>query len=317
MTQCLERVLASDYEKIEIIVFDDSSDDETSVLIRSFAQSGVRFVPGKELPAGWLGKNHALDILAQEASGTYVVFMDVDTFIEPTTISRLVRYMTTAKKDMVSVIPSRSDAWRSSVLFGSLRYYWQLVFSTPSSPAATGAFWAVNLDKLNDMGGISPHKNDVLAEARLAKQAGSSYRCLLDHGRLGINYEKKWRSQMETSRRILYPVAKGRSLVVLVGLLVLNLPTVAVAVSLASGWNFAAILASVVLLAFMGIYTAYARTVWRRNWWLGGLLWPVIILQEFVVFLLSIIGYWRGSITWKGRSLTAPVSRANSYTIDR
>src|SRR5690606_12928997 len=81
MAECLERVLKSDYKKLEVLVFDDNSKDDTSAIIRSFAQAGVRFVAGTELPEGWLGKNHALDVLSKEASGTYVLFMAVDTII--------------------------------------------------------------------------------------------------------------------------------------------------------------------------------------------------------------------------------------------
>jgi glycosyltransferase involved in cell wall biosynthesis len=121
MTQCLERVLASDYPKMEIVVFDDESADDTSVLINSFAHAGVRFVPGTSLPEGWLGKNHALEVLAREASGTYVIFLDVDTHIQPDTISQLVGYMTSEHLEMTSVIPGRHDAWRPNVLFGHLR----------------------------------------------------------------------------------------------------------------------------------------------------------------------------------------------------
>ena len=63
LTDCLHKVLASDYEKLEIIVVDDNSVDNTSVLIKSFAHAGVRFVAGSELPEGWLGKNHSLQML--------------------------------------------------------------------------------------------------------------------------------------------------------------------------------------------------------------------------------------------------------------
>src|SRR5665648_287743 len=86
MTRCLEAVLASDYEKLEVIVLDDSSVDDTSVLIKSFAHEGVRFVSGETLPTGWLGKNHALHGLQNEASGSILLFIDVDTHISPTTI---------------------------------------------------------------------------------------------------------------------------------------------------------------------------------------------------------------------------------------
>jgi glycosyltransferase involved in cell wall biosynthesis len=315
MTQCLERVLASDYEKLEVIVFDDSSDDETSILVRSFAHAGVRFVPGSQLPEGWLGKNHALDILAQEASGTYVVFMDVDTFVEPSTFTRLMSYMQEAGKTMVSVIPERQDVWRTSVLFGPLRYFWQ---ATLASPASTGAFWAIERETLLGLGGLEPHKGEVQPEAHIAAQVGSGYKWLFDSGRLGINYEKKWRSQMETSRRVLYPMARGwRAAVALIGLAGLNVPTFVVVADAASGWSFRGIFPAVLLVGFAVLYAFYARMVWRHNWWLSVFLWPIIILQEFGLFLWSIIGYARSTVKWKGRSVTAPVVRTDSLTIDR
>jgi cellulose synthase/poly-beta-1,6-N-acetylglucosamine synthase-like glycosyltransferase len=60
MTECLESVLASTYPKLEVIVLDDRSEDTTSTLVKAFARDGVRFVEGKKLPPGWLGKNYAL-----------------------------------------------------------------------------------------------------------------------------------------------------------------------------------------------------------------------------------------------------------------
>lgn len=314
MTQCLERVLASDYKKLEVVVFDDSSDDETSILVRSFAHAGVRFVPGSQLPEGWLGKNHALDILAQEASGSYVVFMDVDALIMSDTLSKFMSYMTGAKKSMVSVIPQRNDAWRPSVLFGSLRYFWQLTFA---SPAASGAFWAIKRDTLLGLGGLEPHKDEVYAEAHIAALV-PEYQLLIDDGRLGVGYEKKWRSQMETSRRVLYPMARGwKAIPALLALAFLNVPSFVVLTDGLEGWSYRAIFPGLLLIAFVALYAFYSRLAWRRNWWLGGLLWPVIILQEFGLFLWSMIGYMRRTIKWKGRSVTAPVARTNSLRIDR
>jgi chlorobactene glucosyltransferase len=315
MTQCLEHVLASDYKKLEIIVFDDSSDDETSILVRSFAHAGVRFVPGSELPEGWLGKNHALDILAQEASGAYVVFMDVDTLVAPDSFSKLMSYMTSAKKSMVSVMPERDDAWRPSVLLGSLRYFWQL---TLTSPIAAGAFWAIKRDTLLGLGGLAPHKSEVAAEARIAGLIGADYQLLIDDGRLGISYEKKWRSQMETSRRVLYPMAPGwKAIFAVMGLAFLNVPTFVVLTDGLMGWSYRGVFPGLLLVGFVLLYAFYSSMAWRRNWWLGGLLWPVIILQEFGLFLWSMIGYARHTIKWKGRSVTAPVMRSDSLKIDQ
>src|SRR5688500_13660714 len=83
LADCLYSVLQSDYEKLEVIVLDDCSHDKTSRIIKSFAQDGVRFIQG-EMPAeGWLGKNYACETLAAQANGEYLIYMSVDTRIEP------------------------------------------------------------------------------------------------------------------------------------------------------------------------------------------------------------------------------------------
>lgn len=318
MTQCLERVLASDYRKMEVIVFDDESADNTSVLINSFAHAGVRFVPGASLPGGWLGKNHALEVLAREASGKYIYFIDVDTYIQPTTISQLVSYMAAEELEMISVIPDRNDTWRLSVLFGCLRYYWTVLLSRPMAPATASSLWAINRRiLLETIGGFAAHKAEVSPEMRFAALIGSTaYRCLLSAQQLGVSYEKRWRSQYETSRRLLYPMAGGtwyRGLGALSLLLVLNLPLGVIVTSIFGGWSLYSVAAMVVLVLFALLYARYAHVVWRRHWWLAGLVWPAVVLLELYAFSSSLLGYAQGTITWKGRPVASP-KRAEAIT---
>ncbi|HEU5121857.1 MAG TPA: glycosyltransferase, partial [Candidatus Saccharimonadales bacterium] len=229
LTQCLERVLASNYPKLEVIVFDDESADDTSIIIRSFAQAGVRFVPGTPLPEGWLGKNHALDVLAREASGTYVLFMDVDTFIAPTTISQLVGFMTSEKVAMISVIPRRNDVGRASVLFGTLRYLWQLVSLAKHQVSSSSSLWMIKRSALLDeLGGFGDFKTVVEPETAMAVLLRRNYRCLVANDELGVSYEKRWRSQIETSRRLFYPYFGSSWYGAVAGvvlLIFLNIPT--------------------------------------------------------------------------------------------
>ena len=318
MTQCLERVLESDYEKLEVIVFDDSSDDDTSILIRSFAHAGVRFVPATALPDGWLGRTHALDILAREASGTYIVYMDVDTFISPKTISTTVEMITRTDKAMLSVLPSRNDIWRASTLFGPLRYFWQLVVSSYAHPTASAAFWMVNRERLLDIGGLARVKGEVLAETRLAAIFGRDSQYVIDSGKLGISYEKKWRSQIETSRRTLYPLVRGkRSIMAALGLLLLNIPLFGAIASLALGWQLLALMFGALLAAFMLIYGMYTYRVWRSNWWIGAFLWPIVIFQEGILFIQSVTGYLFHTITWKGRPVAAAPTKIDFIELNK
>lgn len=308
MTECLERVLASDYRKLEVIVYDDSSVDDTSVLIRSFAHAGVRFVPGSGLPEGWLGKNHALETLAREASGTYILFMDVDTIIKPTTISQLVGYAMTEKSVMLSVIPGRINILRSSVLLGHLRYFWQLLISRDQAPATSSSLWMIRRHVLLEtLGGFAPHKNEVEPEAHIAALIGtSSYRCLVSDETLGVDYEKKWSSQVETSQRLLYPMLGGTWLGASWGvltLLVMILPQIFIVSAFWTGWTWLHTLAAAIALGYGLLYVVYTRATWNRLWMLGLIVWPIVVLQECVLLGYSVVGYARGMITWKGRAV--------------
>lgn len=321
MTECLEVVLKSDYEKMEVIVYDDSSVDDTSILIRSFAHAGVRFVPGTALPEGWLGKNHALEILAQEASGTYLIFLDVDTRIAPHTISWLVSYISQKHLTMLSVIPRRQDAWRTSALLGTLRYFWQLLLARKSAPATSSSLWMINRQALlKTLGGFSAYKNNVQPEAALAAQLGvNAYHTLISDNQNAVAYEKKWRSQTETSRRLLYPMAGstwwGATLAIIL-LLFLNLPLIGMISTLFVGWWWPQIMSVWFLCAYVALFSVFTSATRRHGWWLGGLLWPIVILQELGLCISSVWGYSRHTITWKGRLVTMGQGKSNTIAID-
>ena len=311
MTQCLERVLSSDYPKMEVVVFDDESADDTSVLIKSFASAGVRFIPGVGLPDGWLGKNHALETLAREASGSYVIFLDVDTHIQVATISQLVNCMIAEDLRMLSVIPGRNDIWRPSVLFGHMRYFWEIVLSRESVPATASSLWMIHRRTfLSTIGGLTSHKADVEPEEHIAALIGArAYRCLVNDRNLGVTYEKRWQSQIETSRRLLYPMVGGtpqRAAMAVGVLALLNLPTIIVASGLFTGWDVMHTVAAIAGGLFALIYCRYTYAVWRSNWWMGVIAWPVVILQELALMMSSIVGYARQTITWKGRPVVSP-----------
>jgi glycosyltransferase involved in cell wall biosynthesis len=319
MAQCLEHVLASNYEKLEIVVYDDSSADDTSILIRSFAHEGVRFVPGTTLPEGWLGRNYALETLAKEASGTYLLFLDVDTLVQPTTVSQLVHYAVDTSATMVSVLPQRSDLWRPSVLFSTLRYFWQLILVRKQSPTVSSSAWLIERASFLSKGGFAAHKAEVQPETHIAASLGASYVPIVSNLALGVSFEKRWGSQIETSRRLLYPMVGGswwQGALGILALILLNVPFFTILTSLTIGWTIEHSIMLGIQLLFMAVYGYYAYFMWRTGWWLGALLFPIVVFQELIVFIQSIIGYARHSITWKGRPVTAGAQRADSITLN-
>ncbi|NCO10472.1 glycosyltransferase [Candidatus Saccharibacteria bacterium] len=313
MNDCLASVLASDYPKMEVIVLDDSSVDDTSALVKSFAHEGVRFVAGAPLPKGWLGKNHALEGLLKEASGTYILFLDVDTRLAARALSNIIHYTQHEKASMVSIMPRREDGWRFSVLLSPLRYFWEVVFHRHLAPASASNAWLVSRKELNDYGGFTTLPLTVKPEAHLAAYFADHfrYRFLVSTKELGVSYQKKWRSQLMTSVRLLYPQLGSQwsiMTIVLLDLLLLLSPFVIALTTLNLGLGIHHVIISLgMIIGATLLYGLYLHRVWARGWWLGAILWPLVVLQEAVLVVASFVLYRQGRVTWKGRPLKSEV----------
>jgi glycosyltransferase involved in cell wall biosynthesis len=98
---------AHDYRNIEVIVYDDSSEDGTLAVARGFADRDSRFsvLEGRELPAGWLGKNHGCHQLSQQARGDYLLFLDADVRVRPGLIRRSLGRMMQYDLSLLSLFP--------------------------------------------------------------------------------------------------------------------------------------------------------------------------------------------------------------------
>lgn len=314
LIRCLESVLASKYQKLEIIVLDDVSGDDTSALIKSFANEGVRFIQGKALPSGWLGKNHALQELLEEASGSYILFMDVDTLLSPDSVEHMVRYALSNRASMVSVVPRREDGWRMSVLASPLRFFWEVIFHRRLSPGSAYNAWLIRRTVLQRrFDGFRALKNTSQPEAVFAAELAQTgeYRFLLSTPQFGVSYEKKWRSQLLTSVRLLYPLLGKQvalSILAALDMFMLLIPFVAL---IFSAWLhlsiFAVVLSALFCIAFCALYGVYARRVWRRGWLVGALLWPLLVMQECFLIIASAIQHKRKAVTWKGRLIRPEV----------
>lgn len=314
MTQCLERVLASSYPKLEVIVCDDSSVDGTSSLIKAFARDGVRFVEGTPPPVGWLGKNNALNSLLREASGTYVLFLDVDTFLTPDSIGQLVAYIQSSGATMVSVLPVRGDSWRVSVLLAPLRYFWRLLFHSRRRPIAASSAWMVHRGRfLAEFSDFSRFKSAVEPEVEVAQffSKQSLYRFLVSYDLLGVSYEKKLSSQIETSVRLRFPLlhySLTRALFASVGVVSL---VVFPLLALTSGVEWLMLLGAMSACVLYVAYYTYLRHVWHQRAYVGALLLPIVLLLDAYVLVRSAVQYLTRTVTWKGRPILPSFSETS------
>jgi hypothetical protein len=320
LSNCLERVLQSDYQKLEILVLDDSSKDDTPHIIKSFAHSGIRFIAGRDIPPGWLGKNHATQTLALEASGDYLLFLDVDAVLRTHTISQLVAQLRANGRSMVSVLPRREDSGRASAVFGTLRYYWSLVLATKHTPPSASTLWMIKRDTLLELErGLPDYGWSVRPEAHIARQLQNNrdYYYLIGTPELGVSVEKRWSSQLQTAQRLYYPIAGHswwRALVATLALTLLIAPLALLPFIATTGL---VIWCTILIgISFFGFAVFMIRTSSPKGWLLRLIVWPYILVQELTLLLISMFRYATRTVQWKGRPVQATPNNRTHLTIN-
>lgn len=315
LAACLTAVLASDYPKLEVLVLDDCSQDSTSTIIKSFAHDGVRFIQGDTPAVGWLGKNQARQTLAAQASGEYLLFVDVDTLVAPHSISQLVQYLLDTRQQMVSVLPQNRLGVNTSTLFGTLNYLWRLIVPiTKKHIPVSSSCWLVSVASLQHLGGFASSSRKIMPEESFARRLAQlkAYRFIAGDASLGITTGKRWSSQIETELRLNYPNLQrqpAKAMAAYVGVLGLGVgPFIIFGQRLFIGvfdvffW--------MALVAIILLYINYLRALRRlqpHTWFLVGLLWPYAAAQEAMLFVLSMLQYEFGEVNWKGRNVCYPV----------
>lgn len=90
LPRLLDSLSRQTWSDMEVLVYDDGSEDGTWDVIRS--RRNVTGVRGTGPPEGWYGKVHALNVLSERAGGDVFLFLDADTELrDERALERLVR----------------------------------------------------------------------------------------------------------------------------------------------------------------------------------------------------------------------------------
>ena len=174
----LRSILALDYQALEIVAIDDRSTDGTGEILDRLRREfpNLQVVHVRELPAGWLGKNHALHSGATRARGDYLLFTDADVVFEPTAIRRAVALCEAERLDHLTLVPDVPSRSGFMALFtmggfiGLLALYrpWRAQ-ETRKHRLGVGAFNMVRAASYRAVGGHEALAMEVLDDIELGR----------------------------------------------------------------------------------------------------------------------------------------------------
>lgn len=179
-------LLAQRYSPLEIIVVDDRSTDATGAILATMARERpeLRVVSVRELPDGWLGKNHALHAGASAARGEWLLFVDADVVLDTAAVARAVRMVSALRLDHLAVAPDLVlPTWPLALVVNYFMMWFVLYLRPwrardPRSRAfvGIGAFNLVRAASFRAAGGltrIALRPDDDIMLGKVLKQGGA------------------------------------------------------------------------------------------------------------------------------------------------
>ncbi len=174
-----------DYPNLEFTIINDRSTDRTGEILDRLAAElpQLNVVHLTELPAGWLGKNHALQYGADRSRGEWLLFADADIVFDPSVLKRAILYAQRDKLDHLTAWPDiHSHSWLmrsflatfAIVLFMFVRV-WSLRNPKSKAHIGVGAFNLVRAEAYRAIGGhtsIRMRPDDDLKLGKILKLAG-------------------------------------------------------------------------------------------------------------------------------------------------
>lgn len=168
-------------ERINIVLVDDQSTDDTAKLARQHGPENLRVLPGKPLPAGWTGKLWAQEQGRLQVSTEHVLLLDADIRLEPGILAALTEKIRDKKLDFLSLmaVPHMKTFWEK-LLMPAFVYFFKLLYPFRLSnsgsrlvAAAAGGCILVRNRVLTDIGGFGALKDALIDDCSLARKVKS------------------------------------------------------------------------------------------------------------------------------------------------
>jgi dolichol-phosphate mannosyltransferase len=183
LAPCLAGLAAQKRPLREIIIVDSNSTDGTRDLVRDAAQRDprIRLLTDPPLPAGWVGKQWALQYGLEHARGEWILGLDADTEPNPGLVGAVVEAAREGNYALISFAPMFADQTSAEqflqpALLRTLIYRGGAVGteSDPERVLANGQCFLVRRDVLLRQGGYAVAKRSFADDVTLARHIARS-----------------------------------------------------------------------------------------------------------------------------------------------
>jgi len=305
-------LLAQSHPNCEVIVVNDRSEDDSQAALAALQANHPELIVMTidTLPAGWLGKNHALAQGAKRASGTWLLFTDADVHYHLGAIAQLHQHALDRKLEHLVALPRIHTPGVAITALVSVFTLFFTLYGRPWRARVPGAPEAIGMgafsmmtkgayDAVGGMAAVAMRPDDDVRLGKRLKDAGIKQDAV-------FATELLWLTWYDSARKALGGFHKNAfaalnywpwlALVVMAWLLLTSVwPFVALwLTSGVSRWLWAA---SVVIIAML---------YWRNQrdsqvgWWYV-LLHPLGTLAIVYAIAASMsLALWRGGIFWRG-----------------
>lgn len=318
---CLDSLLDQTYGNYEIVVLDDQSSDRTWEIITAYQGRHpglLRAVKGEPLgETGWLGKPHAMQQLAREAAGDYLMFTDADTVHGRESIAWAVTNLEAHRADCVSgyvqqelvTLGEQCIVPATYIMSAMLLPLWLIAaVPIPGLSFAIGQLLVIRRGAFEAIGGYARVKHEIsddLAIARELKRAGFREVFLDIRRHVRCRMYDGYRASFQGLSKNIYDIVRRRTIlfaaaITLLVLFVL-LPLAVLPIQILTG----AAGAGRTLLGIAAFLLAWTVVLYDRGlrWW-APLLYPVLFVHLLYMGWWSLVQVVTGhGVSWKGRTV--------------
>jgi glycosyltransferase involved in cell wall biosynthesis len=334
----LRSLLASKDVGLQVIAVDDRSTDETGDvmdgLLGAPREPGIEYLVEhvRELPAGWLGKPHAMASGVARATGEWLLFTDADVVFAADALARAVAYAERASVDHMVVVPTvvgRSAGERMMLPFLYVMSIWgprmwRVADAKARDAVGVGAFNLIRRTVYEKVGGWERLRMEVIEDLRMGvviKQAGFRSCVAVGRGLVRIRWAHGALGVIRNLTKNVFAAFRFRVGLAAAGLAALAvmclLPFAGVVLGLV-WWRVWLWPSAVSIASLAALYWRHRRFAEPSD--AGTVLWLAGFPAAALVFLYAMAGSTvltlaRGGVVWRGTFYPLAELRENVGTL--